>query len=144
MIARAWYAANWMDLPRVFLWRLKNIIAFNGASGLTKVSRDHLFLSLTPGYNNPYAPISWLDVILLDKSPLICFLGLLGLAFFAWSFPAQGLVMTSLAVAPWFMAALVIGYERTVESLIAITIWFALFGLTEIFSRFRPLEQLRA
>ena len=132
MIARAWYAANWMDLPRVFLWRLKHIVATRGANGLTTVSRESLFLAPTPGFNNPYTTTAWLDLILLDKTPFICFIALFGLGLFIWTFPIPGLVFAGLALAPWLGSAAVIGYERTVEALIAMTIWFAFFGLAEL------------
>ena len=131
MIARAWYAANWKDLPRVFLWRLKHIVANRGANGLTQVPREHLFIAPTPDHNNPYTLTAWTDLILLDKTPFLCFIALGGLGLFAWKFPVPGLVLTGLALMPWFMSAAVIGYERTVEALIATTIWFALFGITE-------------
>lgn len=129
MIAQAWHKANWMDLPRAFLWRLKHIVAIRGASGLTTVPREYLFVTLTPQYNNPYTPTAWLDLLLLDKTPFICFIALGGLTLFAWNYPKSGLVFIGLAFVPWMASAAVIGYERTVESLIAMTIWFALFGI---------------
>ena len=132
MIARAWHAANWMDLPRVFLWRLKHIVANRGANGLTRVSREAIFLAPTPGFNNPYTPVAWLDLVLLDKTPFICFVALFGLGLFIWTFPLPGLVFAGLALAPWLTSAAVIGYERTVEALIATTIWFAFFGLAQV------------
>ena len=143
MIARAWYAANWTDLPRVFLWRLKNIVALRGANGLTKVSREDLFVAITPGLHNIYTPTAWLNLILLDKTPFICFIALFGLGLFIWMFPVPGLVFTSLALAPWFCSAAVIGYERTVESLIAMTIWLAFFGLAEVVSLLTERETSR-
>ncbi len=142
MIARAWHAANWSDLPRVFLWRLKHLVATRGASGLTTVPREYLFVAPTPAYHNPYTPTAWLDLILLDKTPFICFIALIGLGLFAWYFPAPGIVFIGLALAPWFASAAVIGYERTVEALIAMTIWFALFGITEAASRLNARETL--
>ena len=143
MIARAWYAANWMDLPRVFLWRLKNIVEKRGASGLTTVPRETVFVAPTPGLHNLYTPTAWLDLVLLDKTPFICFIALFGLGLFIWKFPIPGLVFAGLALAPWFGAAAVIGYERTVESLIAMTIWFAFFGLAEVVSLLTERETSR-
>jgi hypothetical protein len=135
MIARAWHAANWMDLPRVFVWRLKHLVAIRGTSGLSQVPRENLFYTLVPEYNNPYTRVAWIDLVLLDKTPFICFIALAGLGLFVWKFPLAGLIFIGLALMPWLVSAAVIGYERTVEALIATTIWFALFGITELASR---------
>jgi len=131
MIARAWYAANYRDLPRLFIWRLKNLVGTRGVSGLSQLSREAIFVAPTPGYNNPYPPTSWINLLLLDKTPTVCLIALVGVGFFVWMNVGAGLIMAGLALMPWLAAAAVIGYERMVESLIPITIWLALFGISQ-------------
>ena len=133
-LARAWYAANWTDLPRLFMWRLKELVTNRGASGLTALPRDHLFFVRTPNYNNPFTPIAWKELLLLDKEPLICFAGLIGLLVFLRTFPGPGALLFALAVVPWFATAAVIGYTRAIEILIALTIWCALYLIVWISS----------
>lgn len=131
MFNSAWFRANLPDLPRLFLWRLKNYVAFNGASGLTRVSREQLFEAPTAGYNYPFQPAAWLNMLLLDKTPTICLLGLVGLIILMWRAPALSPIFFGLALAPWLCGALVLGYERTVESLITFTIWLAFYGVAK-------------
>jgi hypothetical protein len=42
MLASAWLAANWMDIPHVMLWRLRHILLNRGADGLTKLSQGRV------------------------------------------------------------------------------------------------------
>lgn len=125
--AKAWLFANRSDLPRLFVWRLKHFVSQNGASGLTKVPRDRLFARPTVGFNNPYPPVSWLDLILLDKTPWVCFLAFAGVMLLIMRYGLFGLIVASLLVTPWFVLAALIGYERYVESMISITLWLALY-----------------
>ena len=123
------------------MWRLKNIITNRGASGLTVLPREHLFFTATPGYNNPFTPVAWKDLFLLDKEPLICFAGLVGAVLFLRIFPGPGTLLILVGVVPWFAAAAVIGYERTVESLVALTVWCSLFllvGMTSALKERQP------
>jgi len=138
-IAGAWYLANWQDLPRVFLWRLKHMVANRGASGLTRLSREDLFFSPAFGYNSPFTQLAWINLMLVDKTPTVCLLALAGVLLLIWRAPAAGLILGALCVTPWLVAAAVIGYERVVESLIGLMVWLALFAVAEIAERFRPV-----
>ena len=141
LLTKAWYAENLVDLPRVILWRLKHYITTRGASGLTKVSREEIFEAQTRGYNNSFGSAAWLNLILLDKTPTVCLLGLLGLVIIMWTAPTASPIFLGLALMPWLSGALVLGYERTVESLIPMTIWLALFGVAKTILRIQSLEQ---
>jgi hypothetical protein len=139
-IARAWYAANWMDLPRLFTWRLKHLIATRGASGLTVVPRETLFVSESPGYNKPFASAAWMELFLLDKTAPTCLIALVGIGLLLWSFPAPGFLFFALGLVPWLAAAAVIGYERTVESLITLTVWLSLYAIVSVASMLNGYE----
>ena len=117
------------------MWRLKNIIANRGASGLTVLPREHLFFTPTPGLQQSVHAGRLAGSRPLDKTPFICFIALFGLGLFIWdvSRSRASFYWPGLGV-PWFAAAAVIGYERTVEALLRMTIWFAFFGLTEVAS----------
>jgi hypothetical protein len=143
MVAGAWYLANWRELPWVFGWRLKNYVENRGASGLTKVSREELFTSPSGNLNSPFSRTSWLNLLLLDKTPTVCFLALGGLMIFAWKFRTPGLVLVGVALVPWLVGATIIGYERVVESSIGLTIWLALFGLAHAVSWLDGYEAAR-
>lgn len=121
----AWMKANLWDLPRLFSWRLKQILFANGADGLTKVSRDRLFGTSPPGFNDPYPPVSWIDLVLLDKSPLAVIFGAFGALLLAVRRGVAGLIVAGLWLPPWISVALVLGYERAVESMISFTLWLA-------------------
>lgn len=130
MLSSAWLAANWPDLPRLTLWRLRHMIMNRGADGLTKLSREELFLSSGPGVQFPYLDAGWINVLLLDKTPTVCLLSLVGLIFLLIRFPCAGLALTGLLFVPWIAAAAVIANARSVESLIAFHIWLAFFGIS--------------
>lgn len=120
LLAMAWLAANWKDLPTVFGQRLVHFISHNGTNGLTKVPRDHLF----PSSNA--SGIS-LDYILLDKNPVICAFAIGGIILLIIRYGIFGYAMASFCLLPWFVLAAMIGFERTVESLICVTIWLAIY-----------------
>jgi hypothetical protein len=129
-IGRAWIAANIKDIPRMTAWHLKHLISETGPSSLTKVSRTELFSSPTPGYNNPTTQAAWLNLLLLDKTPWICLLAFAGTLFVMIQYGLPGVMIACLWLAPWFSIALVIGYERTVESMISVGLWLALYAVT--------------
>ncbi len=142
----AWLKANLLDYPRLFTWRLKNLIAERGAGGLTKVSREVLFPESTAGWNSPFTPKSWLDLMLVDKIPWVVFLGFGGSLLLVVRFGLPGLMVSSLVVLPWISVALIFGYPRIVESMISITIWFAAYFVHGIIShpRLRQASDLRS
>jgi hypothetical protein len=130
MLASAWLAENWTDIPRATLWRLRHMMLNRGADGLTKLSREDLFRSPSMGAQFPYQDPAWINVLLLDKTPTACLLSLVGLIFLLVRFPCAGLALTGLLFVPWIAAAAVIGAVRPVESLIAVDIWLAFFGVS--------------
>lgn len=131
VIAIAWLRANWVDLPRLMVWRLKGYITHNGADGLTKVSREDLFLRGPSSYKNPAGEVSLLNALLLDKTPWSVFLALGGTVLLMMRSWVPGGVIVSLWLVPWFVLSLLISYERTVESLISFTLWLALYLIVE-------------
>ena len=130
-IASAWLAANWMDVPRLMVWRLKRYVTHNGANGLTKVPREQLFPRGTSAYNNPVGEISTIENILIDKTPWAVALALCGSLLLLWRNWLAGGFVLSLWLLPWPVLSLLIGYERTVESLISFTLWLALYFAAE-------------
>ena len=130
MLASAWLRANWTDIPRATLWRLRHILLNRGADGLTKLSREELFRSSTTGVRFPYLDAAWINVFLLDKTPTVCLLSLVGLIFLLVRFPCAGLALTGLLLVPWIAGAAVIALARMVESLVALDLWLALFGIS--------------
>jgi len=137
LLAMAWLAANWKDLPTVFGQRLVHFISHNGTNGLTKVPRDHLF----PSSN---ASGIALDYILLDKNPVICAFAIGGIVLLIIRYGVFGYAMASFCLLPWFVLAAMIGFERTVESLICVTIWLAIYFAAMIlefqFRAARPIK----
>jgi hypothetical protein len=131
-IAVAWLKANVRDFPRLVLWRLKTLIAERGASGLSHVSREVLFPVNVSGWNYSFTQKSWLDLVLVDKSPWIVLLGFAGAIIFALRYGMPGCMLASLAVLPWLGVALVFSYERAVEPMTAITAWLALYCLADL------------
>ena len=130
MLASAWFAENWRDIPRAMVWRLRQILSNRSADGLTKLSREQLFPPRGAGAQSPYLDVAWINVLLLDKTPTVCLLSLVGLLFLLVRFPATGLAFTGLLVVPWFGAAAFIANSRYVESLVAFDIWLALFAVS--------------
>jgi hypothetical protein len=130
MLSSAWLAENWTDLPRVMAWRLRQIVSNRSADGLTKLSREELFLSPQTGVRFPYWDAAWINVILLDKTPTMCLLSLVGLGYLLVRFRYAAIALTGLLVVPWIAAAGVIANSRYVESLVAFDIWFAFFGIS--------------
>ena len=130
MLASAWLAKNWPDIPRAMVWRLRQILVNRSADGLTKLSREELFRSTGNGVQSPYLDVAWINVLLLDKTPTVCLLSLVGLTFLLARFPCVGLALTGLLVVPWIGAAAVIANSRYVESLVAFDIWLAFFGIS--------------
>jgi hypothetical protein len=130
MLSSAWLAANWPDIPRATLGRLRHLLLNRGASGLTKLSREELFRSSSTGVQFPYLDAAWINVLLLDKTPTVCVLSLVGLFFFLVRFTDAGLALTGLFLVPWIAGAAVMGVTRIVESLVAFDIWLAFFGIS--------------
>jgi len=130
MLASAWLAANWTDIPRATLWRLRHMVINRGADGLTKLSREELFRSPRTRFQVPVTEASWINLLFLDKTPTVCLLSLVGLMFLLLRFPCPGLALTGLVLVPWIAGAAVFGLARTVESLIAFDIWLAFFGIS--------------
>jgi hypothetical protein len=129
----AWLVANWRDVPRLATWRLRHFISQNGANGLTRVPRDRLFETTTSGYNRPLTTrASWLELFLVDKTPWVCFFALGGMLLLIVRYRLAGLVIASLCLTPWCVLALLVGYERMVESLISITVWLAVYFVAEM------------
>ncbi|HKS62359.1 MAG TPA: methyltransferase domain-containing protein [Xanthobacteraceae bacterium] len=142
-IAIAWLAANWMDVPRLMVWRLKRYVTHNGANGLTKVPREQLFPRGPSSYNNPVGETSTIENILIDKTPWAVVLALCGSLLLLWRNWLAGGVILSLWLLPWPVLSFLIGYERTVESLISFTLWLALYFVAEAvirLSRTAPLQ----
>ncbi len=137
-MANAWLTANAPDLPRLVWWRLKHFAAYNGASGLTTVDRNLLFQAPDPRFNNPLPPVRFVNLLLLDKTPWACIFALVGMFALGLRNRAAGLASAALIAAPWGMAALVIGYERAVESLITPLLMLALYGLVVCAQRLSP------
>jgi hypothetical protein len=132
----AWIRANWSDLPRLYVWRLKSLLREKGAYGLTRVPRDPIFTSSTAGYNyGGRGPASWLDLILLDKSALLCLVGFAGAALLLVRHPLAGVAAGSLVVLPWFVLAAITQFERTVESMTALMLWLAFYLGVELVAR---------
>ena len=129
MLASAWFAANWTDIPRAMLWRLRHMIINRGADGLTKLSREELFRTPSTDVKFPYLDAGWINVLLLDKTPTVFLLSLVGLIFLLVRFPCAGLGLTGLLFVPWIAGAAVMHAARIVESLVAFDIWFAFFGI---------------
>jgi hypothetical protein len=140
LLADAWLKANAPDLPALVWWRLKQFAGFNGTNGLTHVSRDFLFTAPSPGYNDPLPQVHVINLLLLDKSPWACIFALVGIAMLFHRNRAAGIAAGALIVVPWFTAALVIGYERTVESLITPLLIFAFYGFVGFASRLMPVR----
>ena len=140
-IASAWLRANWMDYPRLVLWRLKNLVTERGPSGLTRVSREELFPAEMRGWNYPFTRKSWLDLILIDKTPWLVFLAIGGVAVLIRRLGWAGLLVGSLATIPWFNVALVFGLERAVESMASITCWLALYFVVEVLRPSLPRDR---
>lgn len=138
VIAVAWFRANWMDYPRLVSWRLKHLAAERGANGLSSVSREELFPPDMSGWNYPYTRKSWLDLLLIDKTPWVVFLALGGVAMLIWRLGWAGMLFGSIVVVPWFNVALVFGYERTVDPMVSITCWTAFYFIVELL---RPSPQ---
>lgn len=131
-----WVKLNAPDLPKLIWWRLKHFASANGANGLTQVSRDVLFAAPTRGYNNPIPQQAHIvNLALLDKGPWVCAFGVFGIISLFSRSRAASLAVGSLLVVPWVTAALVIGYERTVESLITPLLIMAFYGFVEFASR---------
>ena len=130
MLASAWLAENWADIPRAMLWRLRQILSNRSADGLTKLSREELFRSRSTGVQFPYLDAAWINVLLLDKTPTVCLLSLVGLVFLLVRFPCVGLAFTGLLFVPWLGAAAFIANSRYVESLVAFDIWLAFFAVS--------------
>ncbi len=129
----AWFKANWMDYPRLFTWRFKQLISQNGASGLTHVPRDHLFTASNPGYNTGgLTNVALLDMMLFDKSALVWLLALAGCALLLIRHGLAGCAVVTLWLVPWGTVALATGYERAVESMISFTLWLATYAIGEI------------
>jgi hypothetical protein len=132
MLTSAWFIANWMDLPRATVLRLRHIILNRGASGLTTLSREELFRYENTGRHFPYVDPGWINLFLLDKTPAVCFLGVVGLAFLLVRFPCPGLALTGLLLVPWFAVAAIVPSTRSVETLIASDLWLAFFGINSL------------
>ncbi len=130
-IAAAWLRENMTHYPAMVTRRLWRLIHVNGASGLTQVPREALFTTLPAGVDPASGRKNMLDRILLDKSPAVVWLALVGLALALVRRPAVALLLTGLWVTPWIMVALVVSAERAVEPLIPVTIWLALYGVVE-------------
>lgn len=128
----AWLKANWSDYPRLFLWRLKNLIVARGPDGLSKVSREILFPFSMPGWNYSMTGKSWLDLLLVDKTPWIVIFAFAGTISLIVRFGIPGVMMSCLTIVPWFTVALAFRYERAVESMISITVWLAVYGAAEL------------
>lgn len=123
-LAVAWLKANWMDVPALMEYRLERFVTHNGASGLTTVPREELFATSSR--------VAWLDRILIDKTPAICLLAIGGLALLMKRNFLAGTVVAGLCLLPWFVLSVLIGYERTVKSLISFTCWLAVYFAGEI------------
>ena len=123
-LGAAWVKANWMDIPALMEQRLVRFVTHNGASGLTTVPREALF--------ETSARAAWLDRILIDKTPAICLLAIGGLALLTIRNFLAGTVVAGLVLLPWFVLSALIGYERTVESLISFTCWLAVYFVGEM------------
>lgn len=130
--AIAWIMANIRDIPRLTLWHLKQLISERGANGLTKVSRTELFSSPTPGYSDPMTKVAWLNLFLIDKTPWICLLAFAGALILAMRYGLPGAMIICIWVIPWLSTALVIGYERAVESMISFGLWLALYAVVAV------------
>jgi hypothetical protein len=130
-----WLRLNARELPLLYTTRLKHLVAVPGASGLTRVSRDQLFLADYTGYNLPYTHVSWLNTILLDKSAVACFLALAGLVVLAWRRWTTALPFATVALCPWAAVVATVGYERAVEPMIPVLLWLALYALGAFFTR---------
>ncbi len=126
LMATAWLWANLEDLPSLFARRLMHFISHSGANDLTTVPRGHLF----PTSADDFQLIA-LDRILLDKNSWICALAFGGVVLLIIRYGVFGYTIASLCLLPWFVLAAVIGHERTVESLISITIWLAVYFASE-------------
>lgn len=135
----AWAVANKWDLHRLYVARLKRLVFENGASGLTQVPRSPLFAAppLVLQAGSPSAP-RWLEAILLDKSPITCLLALGGTVVLLVRHRVTAAAIASFAVLPWFVLATLTSYERTVESMISLTLWLALYGASAIVIMIAP------
>ncbi len=130
-IAIAWLAANWMDLPRLMVWRLKRYVTQNGANSLTTVPRDQLFPRGPTAYDNAAGNISTLDSVLIDKTPWAVVFALCGCLLLLWRNWLAGGVILALWLVPWPVLSVLISFERTVESMISFTLWLALYFVAE-------------
>lgn len=129
MLASAWLAENWTDIPRAMVWRLRHMLSSRSADGLTKLSREELFQSRRTGVQSPVLDAAWINVLLLDKTPTVVLLSLVGLTYLLVRFPCVGLAFTGLLFVPWLGAAAVIALSRSVESLVAFDTWLAFFAV---------------
>jgi hypothetical protein len=129
MLASAWFAANWMDLPRATFLRLQYMALNRGASGLTTLSREKLYQSQDTDRRFPYVDPEWINFFLLDKTPAVCLLSVVGLALLLIRYPCPGLALAGLVLVPWFAVAIIVASSRAVETLIAFDLWLAFFGI---------------
>ena len=140
-IAAAWFKANLAELPWLMAARLKKFVSQNGANGLTTVPRYPIFTP-TPHPNLSIPPEPLLDLFLFDKSPLLWFAAVGAVVLLTLRHGVAGATVLSLWLTPWLFLTLLIGYERTVESMISVTVWLAIYFGSEIVLWLSPADSV--
>jgi hypothetical protein len=115
-----WLSEHWQWFINFVLTdRLPRTVLQRGEF-LTKVSRVELFHN-------------FLNELLLDKSPELIILGLVGLVLFAYRFSRFGILALILIVVPWFSGMLIIGVARMLDPFLPLIlfgnlVWIAWIG----------------
>lgn len=130
LVAKAWIAANWRDLPALALARLIHYTRARGASGLTVVSRERLFGEKDPPDSFTISRV--LNALLFDKSAATSWITVAGGLIAIITLRGAGLILANMAIVPAITAAFVVSIERAVESMISLQLWLAFFAMATV------------
>ena len=138
-LAHRWFGLNYQDFWVAVLSRAVNILGANDAGGLTSLSRDYLFPWPFQSYSVPYPQQSPLNVILIDKTPFLMLLGIVGLVMLSLRFSYRMVPLLGLVLVIWLVPAFTLGYPRAVDALVGPTIFGCFYLITAVVERSRSV-----